>query len=123
MQIVTTKAAPEAIGPYSQAIVSDGFVFTSGQIALKPDGEFLDGTIEEQARQALGNLREVLNAAGSDFSKVLKTTIFLASIDDFAKVNEIYAEFFGAAKPARSTVAVSALPKNAKVEIEAIAKI
>lgn len=121
MKIIKTANAAPAIGPYSQAIVTGNLVFTSGQIALTPAGEFLDGTIEEQARRALENLGEVLKAANSDFPKVVKTTIFLAEMDDFAKVNEIYAEFFGTAKPARSTVAVAKLPKNAKVEIEAIA--
>ncbi|MFH0834109.1 MAG: RidA family protein [Patescibacteria group bacterium] len=121
MQIISTQNAPQAIGPYSQAIIAAGLIFTSGQIALTPAGEFLNGTIEEQTRQALENLGAVLKAANSDLSKVVKTTIFLAKIEDFAKVNEIYAEFFGGNKPARSTIAVAALPKNAKVEIEAIA--
>ena len=121
MKIIQTVNAAPAIGPYSQAIVAGDLVFTSGQIALTPAGEFLDGTIEEQTRQALKNLGAVLKAANSDFSKVVKTTIFLAEMDDFARVNAIYAEFFGDAKPARSTVAVAQLPKNAKIEIEAIA--
>ncbi|MFA6458609.1 MAG: RidA family protein [Patescibacteria group bacterium] len=123
MKIIQTANAAPAIGPYSQAIVAGNLIFTSGQIALTPAGEFLDGTVEEQARQALKNLGEVLQAANSDFSKVVKTTIFLAEMDDFAKVNAIYAEFFGDAKPARSTVAVAKLPKNAKIEIEAVAEI
>ncbi len=123
MKIIQTANSAPAIGPYSQAIVAGNLIFTSGQIALTPAGEFLDGTIEEQARQALKNLGAVLQAANSDFSKVVKTTIFLAEMDDFAKVNAIYAEFFGDAKPARSTVAAAKLPKNAKIEIEAIAEI
>lgn len=123
MKIIQTANAAPAIGPYSQAVVAGNLIFTSGQIALTPAGGFLDGTIEEQTRQALRNLEAVLQAANSDFSKVVKTTIFLAEMDDFAKVNAIYAEFFGDAKPARSTVAVAKLPKNAKIEIEAIASI
>ncbi|MFH0776612.1 MAG: RidA family protein [Patescibacteria group bacterium] len=121
MQIISTSNAPAAIGPYSQAIKNNGLVFCSGQIALTKDGDFRNESVEIQARQALENLGEVLKAANSDFAKVVKTTIFLADINDFAKVNEIYAEFFGANKPARSTIAVAALPKKAKVEIEAIA--
>ena len=121
VKIINTSSAPAAIGPYSQAISANGLIFTSGQIALTPDGDFLDGTIEEQTQQVLENLREVLKAAESDFSKVVKTTIFLTNMDDFAKVNDIYAEFFGESKPARATVAVASLPKNAKIEIEAIA--
>jgi 2-iminobutanoate/2-iminopropanoate deaminase len=121
MKTITTSLAPQAIGPYSQAIVTNSFVFCSGQIALTPDGKFLDGTVEEQTRQVLENLGNVLKAANSDFSKVTKTTIFLTSMEDFAAVNEIYSEFFGESKPARATVAVANLPKNAKVEIEAIA--
>ena len=123
MQTIQTDQAPAAIGPYSQAIATDGFVFCSGQIALKPDGEFLDGTVEEQTRQVLDNLKNVLEAAGSSMNKVVKTTIFLQSMADFATVNEIYAEAFGEHKPARATIAVAELPKNAKVEIEAVAKI
>lgn len=123
MQTISTSKAPAAIGPYSQAIENNGLIFTSGQIALTKEGEFLDESIEIQTRQVLENLREVLKAANSDFSKVVKTTIFLVEMDDFAKVNEIYSEFFGEAKPARSTVAVAKLPKNAKIEIEVIALI
>ena len=121
MKYVATKKAPSAIGPYSQAIDIGDMVFTSGQIALKPDGVLIEGGIEEQTRQVLTNLGEVLKEAGSSLQNVVKTTIFLANMDDFAKVNEIYAEFFGSHKPARSTVAVKTLPLNVLVEIEAIA--
>lgn len=120
MRFTQTTKAPSAIGPYSQAVVANGMVFTSGQIALKPSGEMLDGDIKEQTRQVLTNLSEVLIASGSSLDNVIKTTIFLDSMDDFATVNEIYAEFFASHKPARSTVAVKTLPKNALVEIDAI---
>ncbi len=123
MQKVSTQNAPAAIGPYSQAVIANGMVFTSGQIALKPDGSFLDGTVAEQAEQVLQNLQAVLTEAGSDFAKVIKTTVFLEDMNDFATLNEVYAKYFGDAKPARSTVAVKTLPKNAKVEIECVALI
>lgn len=121
MKIVSTPNAPAAIGPYSQAIVLNDLVFTSGQIALKPDGTFVDGDVEAQTTQVLTNLQAVLVEAGSSLQKVAKTTIFLANMDDFAKVNAIYGDFFGDHKPSRSTVGVKSLPKNALVEIEAIA--
>ncbi|MBP1682387.1 MAG: 2-iminobutanoate/2-iminopropanoate deaminase [Proteobacteria bacterium] len=121
MKIVSTTNAPAAIGPYSQAIVVNDMVFTSGQIALKPDGSFLDGDVEAQTTQVLENLQAVLSEAGSSLQKVVKTTIFLANMDDFAKVNSVYGSFFKEHKPARSTVGVKTLPKNALVEIEAIA--
>ena len=125
MEFVHTSDAPAAIGPYSQAVKVGDLLFTSGQIALKPDGsdEVLYKGIEEQTRQVLTNLQNVLEAAGAGLENVVKTTIFLADMDDFAKVNEIYAHFFGDHKPARSTVAVKTLPKNALVEIDAIAKL
>jgi len=123
MQYIHTDNAPAAIGPYSQAIKVGDMVFTSGQIALTPKGEFLDGSVEVQARQVLENLSEVLKEAGSSMDKVIKTTIFLANMDDFAVVNEVYAKAFGEHKPSRSTVAVKTLPKNALIEIEAIAKV
>ena len=122
MNFISTDKAPTAIGPYSQAVEIDGLIFTSGQIALTPAGEFLDMDIESQTKQVLQNLSEVLSEAGSSLQDVIKTTIFLANMDDFAKVNEIYASFFGSHKPARSTVAVKTLPKNALIEIDAIAK-
>ena len=123
MQYIHTDSAPAAIGPYSQAIKVGDMVFTSGQIALTPNGEFLEGGVEAQARQVLKNLSEVLKEAGSSMSKVVKTTIFLADMNDFAAVNTIYAEAFGDHKPARSTIAVKTLPKNALIEIEAVAKV
>lgn len=123
MQIVQTPNAPAAIGPYSQAMIANGMVFTSGQIALKPSGEMVDGDVKAQCAQVLANLSAVLEAAGSSLNKVVKTTIFLDNMDDFASVNELYAQAFGNHKPARSTVAVKTLPKNALVEIDAIALI
>lgn len=123
MQIVQTPNAPAAIGPYSQAMIANGMVFTSGQIALKPSGEMVDGDVKAQCAQVLSNLKAVLEAAGSSLDKVVKTTIFLDSMDDFAAVNELYAQAFGNHKPARSTVAVKTLPKSALVEIDAIALI
>lgn len=121
MQIVQTPNAPAAIGPYSQAMVVNGMVFTSGQIALTPEGEMLNGDIKVQCTQVLANLTAVLEAAGSSLDKVVKTTIFLDNMDDFGAVNELYASAFGEHKPARSTVAAKTLPRNALVEIEAIA--
>ncbi len=121
MQFVQTTKAPSAIGPYSQAVVANGMVYTSGQIALTPEGVMLENDVVVQTKQVLKNLTAVLQEAGSDLDQVIKTTIFLASMDDFVTVNEIYAEAFGSHKPARSTVAVKTLPKNALVEIDAIA--
>jgi len=123
MRFVKTDNAPSAIGPYSQAVVNGGLVYTSGQIALKPDGsdELLNEDVVVQAVQVDKNLEQVLLKSGSSLDKVIKTTIFLADMDDFALVNEVYEEAFGEHKPARSTVAVKTLPKNAKVEIDAIA--
>ncbi len=120
---VQTPNAPAAIGPYSQAMLAGGMVFTSGQIALTPAGEMVDGDVSAQCIQVISNLKAVLEAAGSSFDKVIKTTIFLADMDDFAAVNAIYGDTFGNHKPARSTVAVKTLPKNALVEIDAIALI
>jgi len=123
MKFVQTDKAPSAIGPYSQAVVANGMVYTSGQIALLADGsdELLGKDVVTQSKQVLLNLSEVLKEANSSMDKVVKTTIFLASMDDFAVVNEIYAEAFGSHKPARATVAVKTLPKNALVEIDAVA--
>ncbi len=123
MEYIQTDKAPAAIGPYSQAIKVGDMVFTSGQIALKPDGEFLGGDVQAQAKQVLQNLSEVLEAAGSSMSNVVKTTIFLANMEDFAAVNEVYANAFGDHKPARSTIAVKTLPLNALIEIEAVGEI
>ena len=121
MNIISTKKAPAAIGPYSQAIEAGGLIFTSGQIALDPaTGALVGGGIEAQAKQTIENLRAVLEAAGSGLDKVVKTTCFLSSMGDFAAFNEVYAQYF-TGKPARSCVEVSALPKGAAVEIEAVA--
>ncbi len=121
MQVVSTPNAPQAIGPYSQAIKTGGMIYTSGQVALRADGSFNDGDIAAQTTQVFENLTAVLKEAGSGLDKVLKTTVFLSDMDNFAAMNEIYAKFFGEHKPARSTVAVKTLPKNALVEIECIA--
>ena len=119
---VQTENAPAAIGPYSQAIKAGGFVFVSGQIAIDPKtGEFLAGGIAEQTERALTNLVAVLEAAGSSLDQVVKTTVFLADMKEFAGMNEVYARFFSAPPPARATVAAAGLPKDARVEIEAIA--
>jgi 2-iminobutanoate/2-iminopropanoate deaminase len=121
MNFIQTDEAPKAIGPYSQAVKINGLIYTSGQIALKPDGEFLDGDVKAQTIQVLTNLQNVLEASGSSLGSVVKSTIFLADMSDFGLVNVVYASFFGDHKPARSTVAVKELPLNAKVEIEVIA--
>ena len=123
---ISTPEAPKAIGPYSQAVEAKGarMLFLSGQIPLDPrTGELVQGGIEEQARRVLENLRAVLAAGGAGLEDVVKTTIFLADLADFAKVNEVYAKYFGASPPARSTVQVAALPRGARVEIDAIAVI
>jgi 2-iminobutanoate/2-iminopropanoate deaminase len=120
---VETHAAPSAIGPYSQAIVHGDMIFCSGQIGLDPaSGKIVDGGVEAQTRRVLENLREVLLAAGFTFAYVVKTTVFIVDLADFDIVNRIYGEHFEAPYPARSTVQVSALPRNALVEIEAIAR-
>ncbi|MCI4398999.1 MAG: RidA family protein [Campylobacteraceae bacterium] len=121
MKIVSTPNAPQAIGPYSQAIKIEGMIYTSGQVALRADGSFNDGDITAQTTQVFENLTAVLKEAGSALDKVIKTTVFLSDMDNFAPMNEVYAKFFGDHKPARSTVAVKTLPKNALVEIECIA--
>lgn len=121
MKQIATTAAPGAIGPYSQAIEVNGFVYASGQIPLDPaTGVFPEG-IQAQTRQSLTNAKAILEAAGTDLAHVVKTTVFLADMGDFAAMNEVYAEFFQAPFPARSAVAVKTLPKNALVEIECIA--
>lgn len=121
---VHTDGAPAAIGPYSQAIVSGGLVFTAGQIGLDPStGEMVDGGVEAQAVRALDSLGAVLAAAGSSMKDVLKTTMYLADMGDFAKVNEIYAGYFEEPYPARSAIQAGALPKGALVEIDAIARL
>lgn len=120
--IVSTPDAPQAIGPYSQAVRTDCIVFCSGQIPLDPaTGQLLEGDVGTLTRRALENLRAVLAAAGSSLDQVVKTTVFLADMADFAAMNAVYAEFFTNDPPARSTVQVAALPRNTRVEIEAIA--
>lgn len=122
MKVINTKNAPAAIGPYSQAIEVNGFVFASGQIPIDPaTGEFVEGGIQEQTRQALTNASNILKQAGTDLAHVVKTTVFLSSIADFAAMNEIYAQFFTEPYPARSAVAVKDLPKGALVEVEVLA--
>ena len=119
---IQTKNAPAAIGPYSQAIKAGGLVFVSGQIPIDPEsGEFVAGGITEQTERVLKNLRAVLEAAGSGLDKVVKTTVFLADMKEFAAMNEVYAKFFSSAPPARATVAAAGLPRDARVEIEAVA--
>jgi 2-iminobutanoate/2-iminopropanoate deaminase len=121
-QIITSDKAPKAFGPYSMANRSGNFVFASGQLGLDPaTNDFVPGGVEEQTRQALTNLKNVLAAAGSSLEKVVKTTVFLRDMNDFALMNAVYAEFFTANFPARSTVQVAALPRGAAVEIELIA--
>lgn len=124
MQSIETGNAPKAIGPYSQAVVTDGWVFAAGQIALDPATGSLVGTdAAAQAEQALKNLNAVLAAAGSGFEKVVKTTVYLRTMADFPAVNEVYARFFSKPYPARATVAVAGLPKDALVEIDAVARV
>lgn len=124
MTPVSTPDAPAAIGPYSQAMIVGDLVFCSGQIAMDPaSGTLTGGDVQAQTRRVLTNLRAVLRAAGSDFDRVAKTTVFLKSMDDFAAMNEVYAEMFGDARPARAAVEVSRLPKDVDVEIDAIATI
>lgn len=122
MQTVSTPDAPAAIGPYSQAVVVGGMVYTAGQIALVPaTGQVLEGDIAAQTAQVFANLKAVLAAAGSGLDRVVKATVYLADMADFPAMNEVYARAFGEHRPARSTVAVRTLPKNARVEIDLIA--
>jgi 2-iminobutanoate/2-iminopropanoate deaminase len=122
LNAVATDKAPRAIGPYSQAIVIDGLVFTAGQVALDPQtGDLVGTTAAEQTEQVLKNLTAVLAASGSSLGRVVKTTVYLADMADFAAMNEVYAKHFGGHRPARSTVQAAGLPKSALVEIDAIA--
>ena len=121
-EIVSTENAPGAIGPYSQAIKAGGMVFCSGQIPIDPaTGNFVSDVVSEQTEQVLRNLSEVLKAAGTSLDAVVKTTVFLADMNDFAEMNEVYGRFFSENKPARATVQAARLPRDAKVEIECIA--
>ena len=122
MESIQTDRAPQAIGPYSQAIKANGFIFASGQIPLDPATmRIVEGGIEEQTGRVLDNLKAVLEAAGSSLDRVVKTTVYLADMGEFAAMNEIYARYFGATKPARATVQVARLPRDAKVEIDVVA--
>ena len=121
-QIIQTDRAPQAIGPYSQAVKARGFVYASGQIPIDPaTGQFVAGGVAEQTEQVLKNVAAVLEASGSGLDKVVKTTVFLADMEEFAAMNEVYARFFSSEPPARATVQAAGLPRNAKVEIEVIA--
>ena len=124
MKVISTKKAPAAIGPYSQAIQVGNLVYTSGQIPIDPaTGAFVEGGIKEQTRQSLTNVKAILEEAGLGMSNVVKTTVFMADMNDFADLNAVYAEFFSEPFPARSAVAVKTLPKGALVEIEAVAEV
>jgi 2-iminobutanoate/2-iminopropanoate deaminase len=120
MNIVQTANAPAAIGPYAQGVVVGNMLYTSGQIALRPDGSLNDGDIETQTRQVLANLQAIIEAAGGRLQQVVKTTVFLKNLDDFAAMNQVYAEVFATHTPARSTVQVAKLPRDVLVEIETI---
>jgi 2-iminobutanoate/2-iminopropanoate deaminase len=122
MKYIQTEKAPKAVGPYSQAIVSNGFVFCSGQIGIDPATNELVEGLEKQAHQVVKNLSEVLNSSNSSLEHVVKTTVYLSIINDYPKMNEIYAEYFSNHKPARAAFAVAALPKGALIEIEAMAE-
>ena len=123
MRFVATERAPKAIGPYSQGVIANGFLYTAGQIALDPASMQVEAEgITEQTERVMENLAAILSAAGSDFSKVIKTTVFLTDMADFQAMNEVYARAFGTHRPARSTVAVSGLPKGVRVEIEVVAE-
>ena len=122
MKAINTETAPKAIGPYSQAIEAGGMVFVSGQLPIDPaTGVFAEGGVKEQTRQSLTNAKHILEEAGTDLAHVVKTTVFLSDMNNFAAMNEVYAEFFNTPFPARSAVAVKTLPKNALVEVECIA--
>ena len=122
MKVINTNKAPKAIGPYSQAIAANGLVITSGQLPIDPaTGEFAPGGIKEQTRQSLTNAKAILEEAGISMANVMKTTVFLSDMNNFAAMNEVYAEFFSEPFPARTAIAVKTLPKNALVEVECIA--
>jgi 2-iminobutanoate/2-iminopropanoate deaminase len=123
MEIISTNAAPAAIGPYSQAVQVGNLLFTSGQIPLGLDGQIVQGGMKEQAHQVFDNLKAVLAAAGATFQDVVKATVFIKDMNQFAELNEIYASYFGDHKPARSTVEVARLPRDVFVEIELIAAV
>ena len=120
MKVIQTPNAPAAIGPYSQAMMVGDLLFTSGQIPLRADGTLLEGDITAQTTQVLANLKAVIEAAGANLNKVIKTTVFLKNLDDFVAMNKVYGDTFGSHTPARSTVQVAKLPRDVLVEIEAI---
>jgi len=121
---ISTDRAPKAIGPYSQGIVTGGFLFLSGQVPLDPStGSLLKGTMQDEAGRVLDNLKAVLEAAGSGLDRVVRTTVFLTDLKDFEAMNEVYGRYFGAHRPARSTVQVAGLPRGARIEIDAIATV
>lgn len=123
MNVINTKQAPEALGPYSHATEINGFIFTSGQIPLNTKGEIVSEDVQVQTKQVFENLKVVLDAAGSDLESVIKATIFIKDMNEFQQINEVYGEFFSSHQPARSCVEVARLPKDVKVEIELIAKV
>ena len=124
MRTISTDKAPKAIGPYSQGIAASGLLFLSGQVPLDPGtGQLVQGTVQEEVTRILDNLKAVLEAGGSGLQRVVRTTVYLTSLEDFASMNEVYARYFGDHRPARSTVQVSALPRGARVEIDAIASL
>ena len=123
MNVINTKQAPEALGPYSHATEINGFIFTSGQIPLNIKGEIVSEDVQEQTKQIFENLKVVLDAAGSDLESVIKATIFIKDMNEFQQINEVYGEYFSSHQPARSCVEVARLPKDVKVEIELIAKV
>src|SRR5699024_3450761 len=123
MKVVNTSKAPEALGPYSHATVINGLVFTSGQIPLNLDGEIVSDDVKAQTKQVLENVKVVLDEAGSDIDSVIKATIFIADMNEFQNINEVYGEYFAKHQPARSCVEVARLPKDVKVEIEVIAEV
>jgi 2-iminobutanoate/2-iminopropanoate deaminase len=120
-RIITSPDAPAAVGPYSQAVAFSGFLFLSGQIPLDAAGKMLEGDVAAQTERVLNNIAAILRAAGSGLEKVVKTTVYLKDMNDFARMNEVYARFFSSEQPARATVEVARLPKDVRVEIEAIA--
>jgi len=123
-KIIKTDKAPKAIGPYSQGVIADGFIFTAGQIGLNPlTGNIVEGGVKEQTIQALENLKAVIEAGGANLNNVVKTTVYLIKSEDFPLMNEVYAQYFTGEPPARTTIFVSGLPKGALIEIEAIARL
>ncbi len=123
MKIIDTAAAPKAIGPYAQAVLIDGWLFSSGQIPLTADGQLAGADIEAQTEQVFDNLEAVLAAAGASLAQVVKSTVFVKDLQDFARLNSVYARRFGAHTPARSTVEIARLPRDVKVEIEVVARL